>query len=191
MLANDRESRRSGRGTIGLRRGGGLNEPVAGRLLVGQIGKPHGITGEVYVERISDDPRRWDPGSRLIHENGSVLVVASSRPHRDRFLVTFEEIDTRNQAELLRGALYVSDDEMRELDEDEYWLEDLIGATANDAAGELLGEVTGVVEGRAQDLLVLATPAGERYIPMVKEIVLSVDVAAKEIVVDPPEGLLD
>ena len=159
--------------------------------MVGQIGKPHGINGEVYVVRISDDPRRWEPGSVLTHENGRELTVSSARGHRDRFLIVFEDVTTRNEAELLRGALYVSSDEVRDLDEDEYWLQDLIGSRVETDEGMTIGEVSDVVEAPAQDLLVVATPGGDRYIPMVKEIVLSIDVAAKRVVIAPPEGLLE
>jgi 16S rRNA processing protein RimM len=159
--------------------------------LVGKIGKPHGINGEVYVERISDDPRRWEPGSELTHEDGRELVVVSARGHRDRFLVAFDGIDTRSDAEHLRGALYVSSDEKRDLDEDEYWLQDLIGSRVESEDGVVVGDVTDVIEAPAQDLLVVATPAGERYVPMVKEIVTLVDIDAKKVIVSPPKGLLD
>jgi 16S rRNA processing protein RimM len=159
--------------------------------LVGQIGKPHGIDGEVYVVRISDDPRRWEPGSVLIHENERELTVASARGHRDRFLIRFEDVSTRSEAELLRGALYVSSDEARDLDENEYWLWDLIGSRVETADGETIGEVSDVMEAPAQDLLVVPMPGGDRYIPMVKEIVLSVDVVAKRVVIAPPEGLFE
>jgi 16S rRNA processing protein RimM len=141
--------------------------------------------------RISDDPRRWEPGSTLIHEDGRSLVVASSRPHRDRFMVTFEDITSREGAESLRGALYVSAEEVRDLEDDEYWLHDLIGATVEGITGEPVGEVTDVIAAPAQDLLVVETPRGERLIPLVKEIVPTVDIENKKVVVDPPEGLLE
>jgi 16S rRNA processing protein RimM len=149
------------------------------------------LGGEVYVVKISDDPRRWEPGSILRHQDGRELVVDSARPHRDRFLVTFRGVGTRTEAEQLRGALYVADDEKRSLEEDEYWLQDLIGARVETVDGERVGEVIDVVERPAQDLLVVETPKGERYIPMVKEIVPDVDVEAGRVTVTPPEGLLD
>jgi 16S rRNA processing protein RimM len=141
--------------------------------------------------RISDDPRRWEPGSILIHENGRALVVASARGHRDRFLVGFEGVETRNDAELLRGALYVASEEKRELEEDEYWLQDLTGCRVETEDGDMVGEVVDVIEGPAQDLLVVSTSKGERYIPLVKAIVVGVDLEGKRVTVAPPEGLLD
>jgi 16S rRNA processing protein RimM len=156
-------------------------------LLAGRVGKPHGLSGEVYVDRISDDPRRFEPGSQLIHEDGRVLTIAAVRPHGDRFLVRFEDVDDRNAAERLRGALYVPAAERRALDEDEYWPDDLIGMEVVDVSGARLGTVTDVRGTGAQDLLVVD---GRSFVPMVKEIVRDVDVEARVIAIDPPEGLI-
>lgn len=160
-------------------------------LVAGQIGKPHGISGEVYVIRISDDPQRFQPGSHLIHEDGRTLVVASARPHRDRFLVRFEGIGDRPSAEAARGVLYVSADDVRDLDEDEYWPGDLAGCGAFDPEGGALGTVSGVKMGGVQDLLVLDTPRGEKLVPLVQAIVTHIDIDSRRVVVDAPPGLLD
>lgn len=160
-------------------------------LLAGEIGKPHGTSGEVYVVRISDDPRRFDPGSRLTHSDGRVLVVSSSREHRNRFLVLFEGSGSREEAERLRGALFVPADETRTLPAGEYWERDLIGATAVLPDGERVGTIADIRTAPAQDLLILDTPRGERMVPFVDEIVKAVDVETNRVVIEPPEGLLD
>ncbi|MGI8774359.1 MAG: ribosome maturation factor RimM [Actinomycetota bacterium] len=160
-------------------------------LLAGKIGKPHGLGGDVYVEKISDDPRRFESGSRLIHEDGRELVVVRARPHRDRFLVTFEGYRSRDEVEGLRGTLFVPDEEVRSLGEDEYWPDDLIGCTVVDPQGNRLGEVTDISLGAAQDLLEVMTDRGERLVPLVKKIVTHVDVEAQRVTIEPPEGLLD
>jgi 16S rRNA processing protein RimM len=159
--------------------------------LAGEIGKAHGIKGEVYVVRISDDPGRFEAGSRLVHADGRNLTVESSRPHRDRFLVKFEEASTRTEAEGLRGALYVPEDERRDLGEAEFWIDDLIGAQVVLASGESAGRVTAVIPGVAHDLLEVVTENGPRLVPVVKEIVVAVDVAACRVTIDPPEGLME
>ncbi|MFN2488354.1 MAG: ribosome maturation factor RimM [Actinomycetota bacterium] len=160
-------------------------------LLAGQVGRPHGIAGEVQVLPISDDPRRFDPGSLLVHDGAGELLVERSRRHRDRLLVKFEGIDTRTDAEGLRGALYVAGDHVRELDEDEYWEHEIVGCEVVDPAGRVLGRVTRVVPGAAQDLLAVATEGGERLVPVVAEIVRAVEVQARRVRIDPPAGLLD
>jgi 16S rRNA processing protein RimM len=161
------------------------------RLLVGQIGKPHGLSGEVYVVPISDDPRRFEAGSRLLRENGSALTVASTRPHGDRLLVTFDEVGDRDAAEEVRGALFVSTESARPLEEDEFWPHELVGCNVQDTKGNELGRVRELIPGTAQDLLRIESSSGERLIPFVADIVKSVDPAGRRIVIDPPDGLLD
>ena len=141
--------------------------------------------------RISDDPQRFDPGARLLHEDGRELIVEAARPHRDRFLVRFEGIETRSDAEALRGALYVPSSQKRELEEAEYWADDLGGCRVKLQSGDEVGVARHVLPGTAHDLLVVDTPEGERLVPMVKAIVTSIDLAGKEIIIDPPEGLLE
>ncbi|MGH2786623.1 MAG: ribosome maturation factor RimM [Actinomycetota bacterium] len=162
-----------------------------GKLLAGHIGKPHGVSGEVYVVRISDDPKRFEPGRRLEHDDGRELMVETARPHRDRFLVKFAGIDTRTDAESLRGELYVPFDAARTLEQDEFWPHQLIGCEVATPSGERIGTITGVQPGPAHDILVVDTPGGERLVPTVKAIVTSVDIDARMITVDAPAGLLD
>jgi len=160
-------------------------------LLAGEIGKPHGLGGEVYVVRISDDPRRFEPGARLVHSNGRELVVESSRGHRDRLLVKFRGYDDRTAAEGLRGTLLVPAHDARTLEENEYWPHELTGCTVVLGDGTEVGTVGSIEPSPAHDLLRVATRAGDRLVPIVKEIVTEVDVGGRRITIDPPEGLLD
>ncbi|MDQ3957721.1 MAG: ribosome maturation factor RimM [Actinomycetota bacterium] len=140
---------------------------------------------------ISDDPRRFEAGSRLEQADGRTLVVRSARNHGNRFLVAFEGYEDRDAAETLRGALYVDAADARELDADEFWEHELTGLTVVRAdGGDIIGTVSHVQEGPAQDLLVVDTPAGERLVPLVAGIVVEVDVAAGRVTLDPPQGLL-
>ena len=141
---------------------------------------------------LSDDPGRFAAGSRLTHEDGRVLTVAESKAHKGtRFLVKFEGIESRDEAERLRGQIYAPTAEKRELEPDEYWPLDLIGCSVQDRSGTRVGQVRAFVPGSAQDLLDVATPDGGRLVPLVKAIVVEVDLDHKRIVVDPPPGLLD
>lgn len=160
-------------------------------MIVGQIGKPHGTAGDVYVMRISDDPRRFEPGSVLRHEDGRILVVESSRVHRDRFLVSFEGSESRSDAEALRGTLFVPASEVRDLEAGEFWEHDVIGCEVVTKEGERVGEVAAIIPGAAQDLLEVSTPRGPRLMPFVKEIVTGIDRESRRVTIDPPAGLLD
>jgi 16S rRNA processing protein RimM len=165
-----------------------MNDPEL--LLAGEAGKPHGVGGEVHVVRISDDPTRFEPGSRLVHADGRELVVQAARPHGNRLLVKFEEVDDRNAADSLRGALYVRSSATRTLEPGEFWAHRLVGCEVRTASGTEIGRVSEVVPGPAQDLMRVATPDGERLIPMVEAIVVEVDTDARVVTIDPPEGLI-
>lgn len=103
----------------------------------------------------------------------------------------FAGVDDREAAEALRGPLYVPSGEARALEAGEFWEHDLQGLDVVHAkTGEVVGTIVHVLEGPAQDLLVLDTPAGERMVPFVSEIVVGVDMDARRVEVDPPEGLL-
>jgi 16S rRNA processing protein RimM len=162
-----------------------------GTLLAGEVGKPHGLAGEVYVVPISDDPRRFEPGSILLHSDGRELTVEARREHRNRMLVKFTGHDTRTDAEGLRGALYVRTEEARDLPEGEFWPHELIGCKVMLVDGAEVGEIADVVPGSAHDLLSIRNDRGEFLVPLVKEIVVAVDVDAGIATIDPPQGLLE
>lgn len=127
----------------------------------------------------------------MVHSDGRILTVEANRGHGDRLLVKFAGIDSRADAERCRGTLYIGADELRELGADEYWPHELEGCSVEDVSGAPVGTVSGVVPGTAQDLLAIAAPTGERLVPIVKDIVVAVDIQARRVVIDPPEGLLD
>lgn len=145
----------------------------------------------MYVIRISDDPHRFDPGSMLIHEDGRALIVEAARVHRDRFLVRFEGVTSREEAEGLRGALYIGADETRELEPREFWEHEVVGCRVFLADGSEIGRVTNVIVRPAQDLLEVETSSGRYLIPFVDAIVSEVDADAQRVVIDPPAGLLE
>lgn len=173
--------------------------------LVARIGKPHGLRGEVTVQTHTDDPAgRFVPGTEFATEavSGSGvprrLTLASARLHRDTWLLGFEQIPDRTGAEGLRGArLLLAEDVATEAaadddDEDAWYEEELVGLAALDPAGQRLGEVSGLLTGAAQDLLVVRLEDGaEAMVPFVAAIVTEVDVEDGRVVIDAPPGLFD
>jgi 16S rRNA processing protein RimM len=105
--------------------------------------------------------------------------------------VKFEGSNSRRDAERLRGALHVETDDLRQLDDGEFWQHDVVGCEVVTLTGDSLGRVAEVVPGIAHDLLRVEVGGADRLIPMVKDIVVSVDPSEGRVVVDPPEGLLD
>ncbi|WEV78478.1 ribosome maturation factor RimM [Janibacter cremeus] len=169
--------------------------------VVARIGKPHALRGEVTVQLHTDDPEsRFVPGvvfdTRAEAGSGvpRQLTLATSRVHRGIWLLGFEGIPDRTGAESLRGTrLLLADPEaMDEADDEGWYEEDLVGLTARTPAGEVIGEVTALEIGGAQDRLVLRRPDGEEaLVPFVEAIVTEVDPSVGRLVVDPPPGLLD
>jgi 16S rRNA processing protein RimM len=168
------------------------------QIAVGQIGRAHGIRGDVTVLVRTDEPNtRFAPGTALTTEppDRGPLTVAAIRWHSGRLIVTFEGVQDRNAAEDLRGTLLVVDSEQIPApdDPDEFYDHQLIGLSVVTAAGRAVGEVINVLH-HGQDLLVVRPDhgaAGETLVPFVSAIVTNVDVPGGRLVIDPPPGLLD
>jgi 16S rRNA processing protein RimM len=170
-------------------------------VVVGRIGKPHGIRGEVTLDLRTDEPdRRFADGATLVVQKpaGSAfahrsLTVARTRWHQTTLLATFEELTSRNDAEAARGVMLVASvdpDETPE-DPDEFYDHQLVGLAAYDVDGRELGTVTAIAHGGAQDLLTVTTPDGhEGLVPFVKALVPEVDLAAGRLVVADRPGLV-
>ena len=170
-------------------------------VVVGRIGKPHGLRGEVTVDVRTDEPeRRFAPGTMLRAEPppGSAsslrsLTVAGSRRHQSVLLVTFEELTDRNAAEGARGIVLHASIPAGESpeDPDEFYAHQLVGLSAYDLDGRALGAVAGLVHGGAQDLLRVDTPDGrEALVPFVKALVPEVDLAGGRVVIADRPGLV-
>ncbi|MER6942567.1 ribosome maturation factor RimM [Nonomuraea sp. NPDC000554] len=165
------------------------------QLVVGRIGRPHGVRGDVTVEVRTDDPElRFAVGASIVTDpaDRGPLVIESCRWHKGTLLVTFQGVADRNVAEELRGTMLVIDSaDVRPSDDpDEFHDHQLIGLAVVTTSGEQVGEVTDVLH-HGQDLLVVRRSGrDEALIPFVRALVPEVDLEAGRLVVDPPEGLL-
>jgi len=164
---------------------------VAMRLLVGRIGRAHGILGEATIEVRTDLPEdRFAVGARVQTDKHGDLVITSHRWHNGILLLGFAGIFDRNAIENLRDTLMYADVDIdAESGEDDYHVLQLIGCTAYLESGEEFGTVSEVINLPAQDLLAIQTPAGEVLIPFVRQLVPIVDVANKKMTVIPPQYL--
>lgn len=145
----------------------------------------------------TDDPDgRFAPAQVLETDPGDrgPLTVERTRWHSGRLLVRFAEVADRTAAEALRGTLLVADSatSAAPADDDEFWDHDLVGLPVATADGTPLGEVTDVLHPPGPPLLAVRRPDGaELLVPFVRDIVPTVDVAGRRIVVVPPDGLLE
>jgi 16S rRNA processing protein RimM len=177
-----------------------LSEHPFDTVVVGRIGRPHGVRGLATVEVRTDDPDlRFAPGAVLVTDPPArgPLTIVDKRWHSGTLLLqlaapTGETYGTREAVDALRNTLLlVPVADLPEIeDPDSYYDHQLVGLTARLTDGSVLGEVT-AVRHEAQDLRVVRrSDAPEALIPFVSAIVPTVDVAGGFLVVDPPEGLL-
>lgn len=173
-------------------------------VVVGRIGRPHGVRGEVSVEPRTDEPdRRFVPGAVLTTEaprtaapvagaRPARLTVRGARWHQDRLLVTFEELSDRTAAESARGLVLLTEvpEDARPEDPEEFYDHQLVGLRVVTTDGRDVGEVQSVVHGAAQDLLAVRTGSGEALVPFVTALVPEVDLAGRRVVVADRPGLL-
>jgi 16S rRNA processing protein RimM len=165
-------------------------------VVIGRVGRPHGVHGDVSVEVRTDEPERRFTNGAVLGTDRALpdrLTVARTRWHSGRLLVHFEGYDHREQVEALRGLLLqvVVDPDERPDDPDEFYDHQLVGLSVVDPRGAVLGVVTQVLHG-AQDLIVVGRTAGaDVMVPFVHSLVPEVDLAGRRIVVDAPVGLLD
>jgi 16S rRNA processing protein RimM len=160
------------------------------RIIVGQIGQAHGLRGEVKLASFTEEPSDIARYGTLETEDGRTLNITSSRPQKGGLIVRFEGIDDRSKAEGLRGLkLYVGREQLPPLEKNNYYHADLIGLEAR-AGGEVLGQVAGIVNFGAGDILEVrrARSADTLLIPFTGA---EVDLAARVIEVDLPEGFLE
>ncbi len=164
-------------------------------LVVGRIGRAHGLRGEVTIEVRTDQPEvRFADGSVLVTdpESAGPLKVIHAKNHSGRMLITFEGIDDRTKAEHLRNTMLLADvDPDASSEDDEYYDFQLIGSSVALIDGPKIGEVTDVIHLPAQDLLAFRYQEREVLIPFIHQFVPEVDIKAKRIVISPPPGLID
>ena len=171
-------------------------------VVVGRIGRAHGVRGDVSVDVRTDEPDvRFAVGRRLLAvtapedsgRDGRPLEVVSTRPHQGRLLAHFSGVEDRTAAEGLLGLLLLATVDRAEKPEDpeEFYDHQLVGLRAVDTGGLDAGVVREVVHTAGQDLLVLDRDGVEVLVPFVSALVPEVDLAAGRLVVADRPGLLD
>ena len=163
---------------------------------VGLVHRPHGLKGEVSVERVGDSMDPLEPGDALVWISGERVRdvrIAASRAHGERWLLSFEGVgDVDAARELSGGVLCLPEGQVPRVPDDFLWSHEVKGWICEDTAGGKLGEVRQLEESAAGPQLTLETPGGrEVLVPFVRPIVVEVDRGSRRIVLDPPEGLMD
>ncbi|PYM06645.1 MAG: 16S rRNA processing protein RimM [Candidatus Rokuibacteriota bacterium] len=177
---------------------GGAREVAPQRLVaIGEIVRPHGLGGEVRIRTLTDQPARFDAltGCIVWDPDGDGRVerrIERAQRRGGTVILKLRGIDEVDAARALVGRLVaVPESEAAALAPGHFYPWQLEGCRVETDRGVPVGNVTGIEQGPAQDLWVVSDGARERLIPAVPEIVITVDLRARRVVIRPPEGLLD
>ena len=168
---------------------------MVGRILVAQIGAAHGLAGEVRLRSFTADPMAVAGYGSLESEDGARTVeIEALRPGKDILLARLRGISDRTAAEALRNLkLYVPRERLPQPEPDEFYHADLMGLAAVTADGGTLGTVVAVHNFGAGDLIEVqpANGGATMMLPFTDAVVPKVDLATRQLTVDPPVGILD
>ena len=177
---------------------GGAHLPEPRFLAVGRVSRPHGVRGELRVVLLTDYPGRLGQHAYfyLASPDSPEMVrrypVEKLRRHKEVLLLKLGGCDDRTGAEELRGQLVqIPTEEAVPLEEGEYYDFQLIGVKVEAESGETLGQVVEVLKTGANDVYIVRGSWGEVLLPAVKDVVLKLDIEARQMVVNLLPGLLE
>lgn len=157
-------------------------------LLLGEIVKPQGIRGEVKVRHYTDDPQRFCALKNVYVKQGEAyrsLSVNAARVQNNDVFLKLDGVNDRNQAEEMRGLeLWIDREHAAPLDEEQVYIADILGACAYDTKGCPIGRLTDVITTNPTPVLVFDTQNGTMMMPMLKQVVLEIDIENEKIMLD-------
>jgi 16S rRNA processing protein RimM len=164
--------------------------------LVGRVARAHGNRGQVIVNPDTDfvEDRFAVGGELLVRRAGAVarVRITAMRVHQGRPVIALEGVDSMNDAEAMAGAeLRIPAGELEALPDGMFYRHDLVGCRVESAGGGDVGTVRAVEGDLGASRLVVETPGGDVLVPLAQAICVVIDIAARRIVIDPPEGLLE
>ena len=164
-------------------------------LYIGKVIRAHGLSGAVIVSAYADTPQSFNCDSRVLIDpegDSCTLTIESISRHSGRIKVKFREIDSRTDAESLEGKqIAISQDQLRNLPEGDFYVFELVGCTIKNADGIVEGVVEDVINNPGNDLLLVTKSSKKHYIPFVREIIERIDLHKREITICSLEGLFD
>lgn len=163
-------------------------------VCVGAISGSFGVKGEVRLKSFCAEPSDVGSYGALTTEDGTTSYsVELTRPVKSGYAALLSGVRTKEQADALRGTrLYAPRSVLPALPDDEYYHADLVGLTALDTGGEVIGKVASVANHGAGDILELSGPGlpSGLLIPFTMAVVPTVDLAAGRVIIDIPDGLI-
>lgn len=169
-----------------------------GYLVVGYIVGVHGLRGELRIEPYTDFPERFAPGMQLfLGDELQEVEITMARPHKNHILLRIDGIESREQADALRNTwLFIDEANAVPLDQDTYWVHDIIGMNVQTVDGEILGTIREVLFTGANQVYVVETPATvnhgkELLLPAISDVIQQVDLPENLMTVQLLPGLLE
>ena len=161
---------------------------------MGRVLRAHGVLGDVVVRRFGNTETALAPASQLRFGDGPEAMeraVVSARPHGREWIVTFEGVGSRGDAEALRGSiLYMEGERLPAPEAGSYYRFQLVGLRVRTADGLGLGRIEEILETGANDVCVVRGERGEILIPAVEPFIAKVDLEGGEMIVNPIPGLV-
>lgn len=161
---------------------------MAKQLEIGRIGAPHGVRGEIRVIPLFEFPEKILKLKKILVSGDGWLDITSARFHKQFILMKFVGIDTIEQVERIKNkCIFALREQLGELPEGRYYIEDIIGISVFDLSGNLLGKLAEVITTGSNDVYVVKK-AGEKdlLLPALKSVIKVYDLANEKIIVEPP-----
>ena len=155
----------------------------------------HGIKGTVKVYSYAESPSIFRPERTILLEDAlarrHILCIHWARSHKQRVLLSFKGIDTRDDAETLIGSeLFIKKQELPELNSGTYYWTDIIGLSVYRADGSYLGKITSILPTGSNDVYIVRDEKNkEILIPALESVVMEIDLKENKMLVDLPKGL--
>ena len=158
-------------------------------IIIGKIVAPHGVRGDIRILPLTEKPDLFLDLDYLLLEGGKKLTVKNARFQKRMILVTTKEVTSMNEAELLRDKnIYIKAEDLPELEEDEFYVADLVGIPVYDLEGNQIGTFKDSLSTGSNDVYIIAVPgAKDILVPALKEYFKEINLAEKRIVVKLPE----
>ena len=158
-------------------------------IIIGKIVAPHGVRGDIRILPLTEKPDLFLDLEYLLLEGGKKLTVKNARFQKRMILVTTKEVTSMNEAELLRDKnIYIKAGDLPELEEDEFYVADLVGIPVYDLEGKQIGTFKDSLSTGSNDVYIIAVPgAKDILVPALKEYFKEINLAEKRIVVKLPE----
>ncbi|MDO4921509.1 MAG: ribosome maturation factor RimM [Phascolarctobacterium sp.] len=159
------------------------------QIVIGKIVAPHGVRGDIRILPLTEKPEQFLELDYLLLADGRRLTLKHARFHKRMVLATVAEINSMNEAELLRGQeVLINAGDLPELEEGQFYVADLIGLPVYDEQGAQIGTFKDALTTGSNDVYVIAVPgAKDILLPALKIYVKEINLAEKRIVVTLPE----